>query len=100
MVLLASDVRLPRGGGGDALLRLAADAGADGIHLAGGCDLELFPRLAASALQTGVAAGALTLPAPERPLAAGRRLPRLAAHARDEREARSEEHTSELQSLR
>ena len=87
MVLLASDVRLPRGGGGDALLRLAADAGADGIHLAGGCDLELFPRLAASALQTGVAAGALTLPAAERPLPAGRRLPRLAAHARDEREA-------------
>jgi hypothetical protein len=87
MVLLASDVRLPRDSGGDALLRLAADAGADGIHLAAGCDLELFPRLATGALQAGVGVAGLTLPVADRPLAAGRRLPRLAAHARDEREA-------------
>ena len=88
MILLASDVRPPRGGGDDPLLRLAAETGADGIHLGG----RLRPRAArrgwpASALRVGVGVASLALPLPERPLPAGRRLPRLAAHARDEREA-------------
>src|SRR4051812_43610250 len=87
MVLLASDVRPPRAGGEDPLLRLAADAGADGLHFAGGCDLELLGRLATSAIRLGLGVGSLTLPLPERPLPGGRRLPRLSAYARDEREA-------------
>jgi hypothetical protein len=87
MILLASDLRSPRGVGEDPLLRLAADNGVDGLHLAGGCDLELFGRLAGSALRVGVGVASLALPMPERPLPGGRRLPRLAAHARDEREA-------------
>jgi hypothetical protein len=87
MILLASDVRPPRAGGEDPLLRLAADAGADGIHLGAGCDLELFGRLAGSALRVGVGVASLALPLPERPLPGGRRLPRLSAHARDERDA-------------
>jgi hypothetical protein len=88
MLLLASDVRPPRaGGGGDPLLRLAADTGADGIHLGAGCDLELLAPLATNAIRVGAAVGSMALPLPERPLPAGRRLPRLSAHARDEREA-------------
>jgi len=87
MILLASDLRPPRAGGDDPLLRLAADSGVDGLHLAGGCDLELLARTAASAIRVGVGVGSLVLPLPERPLPAGRRLPRLVAHARDEREA-------------
>jgi len=88
MLLLASDVRLPRaGGGGDPLLRLAADTGVDGIHLGAGCDLELLAPLATSAIRVGVGVASVALPLPERPLPAGRRLPRLSAHARDEREA-------------
>jgi len=87
MVFLASDVRPPRGGGDDALLRLAAETGAEGVHFGGGCDLELYARLAGTALRLGVGVPSLVLPLPERPLPAGRRLPRLSAHARDEREA-------------
>ena len=87
VIFLASDVRPPRGGADDALLRLAAETGADGVHLAGGCDLELYARLAGTALRLGVGVPSLALPLPERPLPAGRRLPRLSAHARDEREA-------------
>jgi len=87
VIFLASDVRVPRGGGDQALLRLAAEAGADGVHFGGGCDLELHARLAAAALQLGLGVPSLALPLPERPLPAGRRLPRLSAPARDEREA-------------
>lgn len=87
MILLASDLRSPRASGGDPLLRLAADAGADGIHLATGCDLELLAPLATNAIRVGVGVASLALPLPERPLPLGRRLPRLVAHARDERDA-------------
>lgn len=87
MILLASDLRSPRGAGEDPLLRLTAETGADGLHLAGGCDLELLARLAGNALRVGVGVASMALPLPDRPLPGGRRLPRLAAHARDEREA-------------
>jgi hypothetical protein len=87
MVMLASDLRPPRGGADEALARLAAETGADGVHLGGGVDLDLHMPLAATALRLGVAVPSLAVPLPERRLAAGRRLPRLAAHARDEREA-------------
>ena len=87
VVFLASDVRPPRGGGDDALLRLVGETGAEGVHFGGGCDLELFARLAGTALRLGVGVPSLALPLPERPLPGGRRLPRLSAHARDEREA-------------
>jgi hypothetical protein len=69
------------------MLRLALDAGAEGIHLASGCDLGLVAPLAALALRLGAPVFSLGLPLPERPLPAGRRLPRLSAHARDERQA-------------
>jgi len=87
VIFLGSEVRPPRAGGDDALLRLAAETGADGVHLAGGCDLGLYPALAGAALRLGLGVATLALPLPERPLGPGRRLPRLAAHHRDEREA-------------
>jgi hypothetical protein len=87
VVFLASNVRPPRGGGDERLLRLALDGDAAGIHLAGGGDLELLSALVPLAIRLGAPVSSLTLPLPERPLAAGRRLPRLGATARDEREA-------------
>jgi hypothetical protein len=87
VVFLASDVRRPRGGGDDALARLAAETGAEGVHFGGGADLALVEAQAPTILRLGLSISSLALPLPERPLPAGRRLPRLAAHARDEREA-------------
>src|SRR5262245_31493592 len=87
VVFLASDVRPPRGGDDDRLLRLALDAGGEGIHLAGGCDLGLAAPMTALALRLGAPVLSLALPLPEHPLPAGRRMPRLSARARDEREA-------------
>jgi sugar phosphate isomerase/epimerase len=87
VVFLASDVRRPRGGGDDALARLAAETGVEGIHFGGGADLALVDAQAPTILRLGLGMASLALPLPERPLSPGRRLPRLAAHARDEREA-------------
>ena len=87
MVFLATDLRPPRGGTDDRLLRLAADAGAAGIHLAAGCDFSIVPVLTAAAARLGLEARSIALPLPEQPLAKGRRMPRLAAPAEDERDA-------------
>jgi hypothetical protein len=87
VIFLASDVRRPRGGGDDALARLAAETGVEGIHFGGGADLALVDAQAPTILRLGLGIPSLALPLPERPLPVGRRLPRLAAHARDEREA-------------
>ena len=87
MVFLATDVRPPRGGDGDVLVRLAAEKGATGIHLARGVDLAVMGALVSSAARAGLAVASVALPFPERPLTVGRRLPRLAATSRDEREA-------------
>jgi hypothetical protein len=87
MVFLATDLRPPRGGTDDRLLRLAADAGAAGVHLAAGCDFSIVPVLTAAAARLGLEARTIALPMPEQPLAKGRRMPRLAAAADDERDA-------------
>jgi hypothetical protein len=87
MVFLGSDVRPPRGGEDERLLRLALETGAAGIHLGSGCDLGMGALLAGLAIRLGAPVWSMALPLPERPLPAGRRMPRLAAHARDEREA-------------
>ena len=87
MIFLASEVRPPRGGEDERLLRLALETGAAGIHLGRGTDLGLAAALAPLSLRLGAPVSSLALPLPERPLPAGRRLPRLSAHARDEREA-------------
>ena len=89
MAFLATDLRPPRADGGERITRLAAEAGAAGIHLGGGCDLEILSgaALVSSALRLGLELPSVALPLAERALPAGRRLPRLAAPARDEREA-------------
>ena len=89
MAFLATDLRPPRADGGERITRLAAETGAAGIHLGGGCDLEILAGspLVASALRLGLEIPSVALPLAERVLPAGRRLPRLAAPARDEREA-------------
>src|SRR4051812_26089123 len=89
MAFLATDLRPPRADGGERITRLAAETGAAGIHLGGGCDLEILggSPLVGSALRLGLEIPSVALPLAERVLPAGRRLPRLAAPARDEREA-------------
>lgn len=87
MIFLASDLRPPRSGDDERLLRLALEGGAAGIHLAAGCDLGLLSAQLPLAIRLGAPVASLALPLPERPLSAQRRLPRLAATARDEREA-------------
>jgi hypothetical protein len=89
MVILATEIRPPQVDGGERLTRLGAEIGAAGIHLGGACDLELVAGgpLVRSALRLGLEVPSLTLPMPERRLATGKRLPRLAAPERDERGA-------------
>ncbi len=89
MVLLATEIRPPQADGGEKLTRLGAEVGAAGVHLGGGCDLELVVggNLVGSALRLGLEVPTLTLPLPERALAAGKRMPRLAALESDERGA-------------
>ncbi len=89
MGFLATELRPPRADGGERITRLAAETGASGIHVGADCDLECLATapLVGAALRLGLEVPSLTLPLGERPLPAGRRLPRLAAAARDEREA-------------
>jgi hypothetical protein len=86
MVFLSTVVRPPRGPGDDALPRLAADSGATGVHFAGGdlgSAVASFPTVA----RAGLMVGPPVLPLGDRPLGAGKRLPRLAAPDREERAA-------------
>jgi hypothetical protein len=84
---LATEVRPPRAVGPDPIVRLAADAGARGIHLGGGCTLAEVPLVVTAAARAGLEVVSLSLPLPDRPLPAGRRLPRLAAPDAEERRA-------------
>src|SRR5437763_14708594 len=89
MIVLATELRPPTSDGGEALARLAVESGAAGIHLGGGCTLELLSGapLLATALRLGLQIPTLTLPLPDRPLGGGKRLPRLGATTPDERAA-------------
>jgi hypothetical protein len=87
--VLATELRPPRADGGEAITRLAIESGAAGVHIGGAVDLELLAGgpLLSSALRLGLEVPGLVLPLPERPLTAGKRLPRLSATAADERAA-------------
>jgi len=89
MICLATVLLPPRADGGEAITRLAVESGAAGLHLAGDCDLEALTAapLLPTALRLGLEMPSLVLPLAERPLGAGKRLPRLAAPAGDERAA-------------
>jgi hypothetical protein len=87
VVLLATEVRPPRAVGPDPIVRLAADGGAQGVHLGGGCTLGEVPLVLTAASRAGLEVVSLSLPVPDRALPAGRRLPRLAAPDVEERRA-------------
>ena len=87
VVLLATEVRPPRAVGPDPIVRLAADGGARGLHLGAGCTLGEVPLVLTGAARAGLEVISLSLPLPDRPLPAGRRLPRLAAPDAEERRA-------------
>lgn len=79
-------MRPPGGVGPGALVRLASDAGCEGIAVYGACLLPEVHALAAEAFAAGLTMPVLHAPLPEGGLGPGRRLPWLAGGA-DEREA-------------
>jgi hypothetical protein len=74
-------------GGIDPLIRAAGDAGATGIHLAGGIWLADLEVVIPALLRAGLALPSVTLPLAPRALPAKKRLPTLAAADREERGA-------------
>jgi sugar phosphate isomerase/epimerase len=71
----------------DPLVRLASEAGFDGIGIGRGCTLAMATEILAVALKAGLGPGILAAPLAERPLQPGKRYPRLGAEAPDERAA-------------
>ncbi len=88
-IALSTELRPPSGDGGEKISRLAVESGAAGVHISGGCHLELLAGapLLATVLRLGLEIPSLALPLPDRPLGGGKRLPRLSAPAADERAA-------------
>jgi hypothetical protein len=86
-VLCASDLRPLHSGGIDPLVRAAGDAGATGIHLAGGIVLGDLEAVIPAVVRAGLAVPSITLPLAPRALPARKRLPALAAAEADERSA-------------
>jgi hypothetical protein len=90
MILCASALRPPSSVGDAPLLRLTGDVGCDGILVGDGCTLASATPLATAALRAGLAVGAVAAPLADAPTPSHKRLPRLAALERDEREAATE----------
>jgi hypothetical protein len=74
-------------GGIDPLVRAAGDAGASGIHLAGGVYLADLEAVIPPLVRAGLAVPSMALPLAPRALPARKRLPTLAAADADERGA-------------
>jgi sugar phosphate isomerase/epimerase len=87
MILCGSGLRPPDLIGNTPLLRLASDAGCAGILLGEGCTLANASPLVEEAARASLSVGAILAPLPEVRPPAGRRLPRLGAPDRSEREA-------------
>jgi sugar phosphate isomerase/epimerase len=87
MLLCASGLRPPDSAGNLAFLRLASEAGCDGILIGDGCALASAAPLATAALRAGLAVGAIAAPLPDTPTPARKRLPHLSSPDRDERTA-------------
>jgi len=68
-------------------VRLASEAGCDGIAIGDGCTLPIAATLMMRAMHAGLRIGVIAAPLPERPPAPRKRLPRLSAGDRDERAA-------------
>jgi hypothetical protein len=92
IVLVSTDIRISRfetgtGPVADSLVRVAADAGADGVALGGGVLLPDVAAIAAAVLRAGLSVSAVALPLAERAPGRGKRLPHLGAGDEDERAA-------------
>jgi hypothetical protein len=86
LISCASSLRPPGPSGPSALIKLASDAGCEGIVLDGGCLLRQVPLLGIAAHQAKLTMPALLAPIPEEKPSLYRRLPSLAGE-RDERSA-------------
>ncbi|MBC8131930.1 MAG: TIM barrel protein [Deltaproteobacteria bacterium] len=80
MILCASGLRFVSGvGDPEQVIRLAADAGFDGVALGADCTRGHITALAAAALAAGLAVPVVAAPLADAPLGVGRRLPYLAS---------------------
>lgn len=86
-LLCASDLRPLHRGGIDPLVRAAGDAGATGIHLAGGLVLGDLEGVIPAIVRAGLSVPSMALPLAPRALAPHKRLPALAASEPEERGA-------------
>ena len=87
MHLCSTGLRPPVSVGEEAVVRLASEAGCDGVAIADGCTLPIAATLIMRVLHAGLRVGAVAAPLPERAPAPRKRLPRLSAGDRDERAA-------------
>jgi len=87
VILCGSSLCPPGDRGVDPLVRLASEAGFDGIGIGRACLLPQASQLLAAALRAGLAPGVMAAPLGEAALARGKRLPRLGAEDPDERAA-------------
>jgi sugar phosphate isomerase/epimerase len=89
MLVCSSGLRPPSTVGEEPLVRLAADAGCEGVLIGEGCTLPVASSLVARVLRAGLQVTAVVAPLSDGSSAtrAGRRLPRLGAPDRDERSA-------------
>jgi len=87
VILCASSLRPVGDAGVDPLVRLASEAGFDGVGIGRSWLLPQASELLAVALRAGLAPGVLAGPLGERALMPGKRYPRLGAEAPDERQA-------------
>jgi len=79
LIACASELRFAPGVGAAPLVRLAGDAGFDGIALGGACGLGDVAHLVSASLAAGLTVPVVAAPLAEGPLSAGRRLPYLAS---------------------
>ncbi|MES1165193.1 MAG: hypothetical protein ABUR63_05515 [Verrucomicrobiota bacterium] len=88
VIACGSELGFVPGAGPEALVRLAGDAGFNGIALGAGCGLRDVAPLIGASLAAGLVVSAVAAPLSADPLPAGRRLPYLAAmEDSDERRA-------------
>jgi hypothetical protein len=79
VVLCGCSLRPPSALGPDRIVRLASEAGYDGLAVDGAVTLEMLPALATEGMRSGLRVQICMCPLPEAPLGKGKRLPHLAA---------------------
>jgi hypothetical protein len=79
VILCSSRLRPPVSLGPDRIIRLASEAGFEGLAVDAGCPLALLTVTATESLRAGLPVGLVGCPLPESDLGKGKRLPHLAA---------------------